>query len=80
MIKDAIQPQNIIHYIFRNIFAAFSETRRYFSPRVLYCLERIYAAYTPFLLTRHVPFVQIGNDLPLPKKQREPHLRRMTVF
>ena len=40
----------------------------YFLPLELYCLARIYAEYTPFLLLLQVFFLQIGNDLFGPKK------------
>jgi len=63
-----------------NILFAFFATVLYFFPLELYCLARIYAAYTPFGETLHVFFLHIGNDLRVPKKHLLPHFFNMTVL
>jgi len=52
----------------------------YFLPLELYCLARIYAEYTPFLLLLQVFFLQIGNDLFGPKKHFFPHFLSILVL
>lgn len=47
---------------------ALAATRLYLAPFELYCLARMYAEYTPFLLILHVPRLQIGNVFFAPKK------------
>jgi len=49
-------------------------------PVCLYCRARMYAAYTPLVLTLHVFFLHIGNDFFGPKKHFLPQRFNMTVF